>query len=191
MTIADCTPRYNGWMRPTPPVLTADQALFARDAALNGMRFEHAVTRRVIDAIPIDKGDYRPDEIAKSALDLAWHIVAAEHRFLQAVATGTFDYGRSARPETITNSAEVSRWYADAFAPAVDQVAALPAELLTRPTDFRGLFTLPAVAFLSLGLNHSIHHRGQLSMYLRPMGAKVPAIYGESYDSAQASGAGA
>jgi uncharacterized damage-inducible protein DinB len=33
---------------------------------------------------------------------------------------------------------------------------------------------------------HSIHHRGQLSMYLRPMGAKVPAIYGESYDSAQA-----
>jgi uncharacterized damage-inducible protein DinB len=35
-------------------------------------------------------------------------------------------------------------------------------------------------------LNHSIHHRGQLSMYLRPMGAKVPSIYGESYDSAQA-----
>jgi len=32
-------------------------------------------------------------------------------------------------------------------------------------------------------LNHSIHHRGQLSMYLRPMGAKVPSIYGESYDA--------
>ena len=37
-----------------------------------------------------------------------------------------------------------------------------------------------------IGLKHSIHHRGQLSMYLRPMGAKVPSIYGESYDSAQA-----
>jgi uncharacterized damage-inducible protein DinB len=35
-------------------------------------------------------------------------------------------------------------------------------------------------------LNHTIHHRGQLSTYLRPMGSKVPAIYGESYDSAQA-----
>jgi uncharacterized damage-inducible protein DinB len=42
------------------------------------------------------------------------------------------------------------------------------------------------VSFLQLGLNHSIHHRGQLSTYLRPMGSKVPEIYGESYDSAQA-----
>jgi uncharacterized damage-inducible protein DinB len=40
--------------------------------------------------------------------------------------------------------------------------------------------------FLQFGLNHTIHHRGQLSTYLRPMGSKVPAIYGESYDSALA-----
>jgi Uncharacterized protein conserved in bacteria len=52
--------------------------------------------------------------------------------------------------------------------------------------DFRGLFKFPAVNFLQVGLNHSIHHRGQLTMYLRPMGAKVPSIYGESYDSARA-----
>ena len=59
-------------------------------------------------------------------------------------------------------------------------------EQLTNPIDFRGIITLPAVTFLMIGLKHSIHHRGQLSMYLRPMGAKVPSIYGESYDSAQA-----
>ena len=47
-------------------------------------------------------------------------------------------------------------------------------------------FNLPAVAYLHTAHIHSIHHRGQLSMYLRPMGAKVPAIYGESYDSALA-----
>jgi uncharacterized damage-inducible protein DinB len=45
---------------------------------------------------------------------------------------------------------------------------------------------MPAVMYLNFLLHHSIHHRGQLSMYLRPMGAKVPAIYGESYDSAEA-----
>ncbi|MDQ6678111.1 MAG: DinB family protein, partial [Acidobacteriota bacterium] len=56
---------------------------------------------------------------------------------------------------------------------------------LLRIVDFRGLFQLPAVMYLSFLLHHSIHHRGQLSMYLRPMGAKVPAIYGESYDSAE------
>jgi uncharacterized damage-inducible protein DinB len=48
------------------------------------------------------------------------------------------------------------------------------------------MFQLPAVAYLTFSQNHSIHHRGQLSTYLRPMGAKVPAIYGESYDTSQA-----
>jgi uncharacterized damage-inducible protein DinB len=42
------------------------------------------------------------------------------------------------------------------------------------------------VMYLGFVTSHSIHHRGQLSVYLRPMGAKVPAMYGESYDSAEA-----
>ena len=57
---------------------------------------------------------------------------------------------------------------------------------LVKVVDFRGMMQLPAIAFLQLSLLHSSHHRGQLSTYLRPMGAKVPAIYGESYDSAKA-----
>jgi uncharacterized damage-inducible protein DinB len=48
------------------------------------------------------------------------------------------------------------------------------------------MFQYPAVLYLQFALNHSIHHRGQLSVYLRPMGAKVPSIYGESYDDSQA-----
>jgi uncharacterized damage-inducible protein DinB len=44
------------------------------------------------------------------------------------------------------------------------------------------MFNLPAVMYLQFMLNHSIHHRGQLSSYLRPMGAKVPSIYGGSFD---------
>jgi DinB family len=52
--------------------------------------------------------------------------------------------------------------------------------------DFRGLFRAPAYTFIQSGLAHTIHHRGQLSTYLRPMGSRVPAIYGESYDSAEA-----
>jgi uncharacterized damage-inducible protein DinB len=57
---------------------------------------------------------------------------------------------------------------------------------LVKTVDFRGRMQLPAVMCLSMMLHHSVHHRGQLSAYLRPMGGKVPAIYGESYDSAQA-----
>jgi len=44
------------------------------------------------------------------------------------------------------------------------------------------MWTQPAVTYLSLDMSHGIHHRGQLSAYLRPMGAKVPSIYGPSAD---------
>ena len=105
---------------------------------------------------------------------------------MDAVITGRFDFGKAGRPDTLTTSAEISQWYAGVFEDDLRRHEALPAEQLTNPIDFRGIITLPAVAFLMIGLKHSIHHRGQLSMYLRPMGAKVPSIYGESYDSAQA-----
>jgi len=76
-------------------------------------------------------------------------------------------------------------WYATVFADDIDGLKALTGDQLLKPIDFRGLFTFPAYAFLLSGLSHTIHHRGQLSTYLRPMGARVPAIYGESYDSRQ------
>jgi uncharacterized damage-inducible protein DinB len=44
------------------------------------------------------------------------------------------------------------------------------------------MMTLPAYVYLSFVQNHSVHHRGQLSAYLRPMGGKVPSIYGPSAD---------
>ena len=57
---------------------------------------------------------------------------------------------------------------------------------LVKTVDFRGRLQLPAVMYLQMMLHHSVHHRGQLSAYLRPMGGKVPAIYGESFDTAAA-----
>jgi uncharacterized damage-inducible protein DinB len=163
-----------------------EQALFLRDWMLGALKREHAITRGVIDAVPADRGSYRPDDVVKSADDLAWHIVAAEHRFMEAVVNGVFNLTGSARPETVRNSSDISRWYAGVFQQDAEQVAALPVDALLKIVDFRGIFQLPAVAYLHTAHIHSIHHRGQLSIYLRPMGAKVPAIYGESYDSALA-----
>jgi uncharacterized damage-inducible protein DinB len=65
------------------------------------------------------------------------------------------------------------------------KLQALGGEQLAKVLDFRGLFQAPAAAFIQISINHTIHHRGQLTMYLRPMGAKVPSIYGESYDATQ------
>ena len=166
--------------------LQPDQALFLREGAIRALTSEQPLTQRVIEAIPLDKGDYRPDDIGKTALELAWHIAGAEHRFTEAVINGVFDFTNSGRPAELKTSADIARWYAETSRKDIAQLATMPVDGLLKIVDFRGLFQLPAVTFLQFSMNHVIHHRGQLSMYLRPMGAKVPAIYGESYDSAKA-----
>jgi uncharacterized damage-inducible protein DinB len=167
--------------------LTPDQATLILNASgLRSLAAEHPVTRAVIGAIPAQRADYRPDNIVRSAIDLAWHIVAAEVRFLEAVASGAFDFSGGPRPESISTPAQVVEWYSEQFAKAIDRLKHTTGDQLIKIVDFRGLFQLPAVAFVQIGLNHSIHHRGQLSMYLRPMGAKVPSIYGESFDAREA-----
>jgi uncharacterized damage-inducible protein DinB len=166
--------------------LTPEQAVLLRDSALRAYAIEQPLTQRVIAAIPLDKSDFRMDEVSKTALDLAWHIVGAEHRFLDFVVTGAFDASGTGRPPHLDNSATLAEWYGDTSAADRERVAAMSGDALVKVIDFRGMFQFPAVNFLDLGLRHTIHHRGQLSMYLRPMGARVPAIYGESYDSANA-----
>jgi uncharacterized damage-inducible protein DinB len=166
--------------------LQPEHALFFRGFAVNALKREHPVTRSVIEAMPIDKGDYRPDPVAKSALELAWHIVGAEHRFMVAVINGAFDFTNTGMPADLKTSADVARWYAETFSKDIDRLSALGPDELLKSVDFRGIFQLPAVLYLHTAQIHSIHHRGQLSTFLRPMGGKVPAIYGESYDSAQA-----
>jgi uncharacterized damage-inducible protein DinB len=164
--------------------MTPDQATtILQSVGLPSLNAEHPVTRRVIAAIPDDKVDYRPDEIVKSAIDLAWHIVTAEVRFMNAVSAGTFDLTPYPRPDTVRTADDVNRWYEEQFGKAFDRLKQTSGDQLIKAVDFRGLFQFPAVVYVQLGLNHSIHHRGQLSMYLRPMGAKVPSIYGESYDA--------
>jgi uncharacterized damage-inducible protein DinB len=170
-------------MQPIEP----DQAHFLLHGVyLPGLKNENRITKSVIEAIPLDKGDYCPDGISKSALDLAWHIAATEMRFMDAVPAGEFDFSPRPRPESIKNSADLAAWYTDNFAPRFEKLTKLSNEQLLKIVDFRGMFQLPAVMYLNFVLHHSIHHRGQLSMYLRPMGAKVPSIYGESYDAAEA-----
>jgi uncharacterized damage-inducible protein DinB len=168
------------------PQLTPDQAKSMLGMALPALKTEHQTTKRVIEAIPLDKGDYRPDPVCRTALELAWHIVAAEKRFLSGIPAGAFDFNPIHRPESVTNSAGIVAWFDESFAANLRQLEGLSGEPLVKMIDFRGLFQLPAVAFVQLCLNHTIHHRGQLSVYLRPMGAKVPSIYGESYDATQA-----
>lgn len=165
---------------------TAEQALFLLQYTLPAVQNEHRTTRAVIEAIPQTNHDYRPDPYSKTAMELAWHIAAAEHRFYSGIAAGAFDFSPNHRPESVQTGPQIAQWFGESFAKNAERLGKMSGEQLLKNIDFRGLFQRPAVTFLNIALNHSVHHRGQLSTYLRAMGSRVPAIYGESYDSAAA-----
>jgi uncharacterized damage-inducible protein DinB len=138
---------------------------------------EHVLTRRVIAAIPPEHANYRPESGARSASELARHIVGAELRFLRGVADGTFADSRNLL-DADTDLTHVVSVYATKFAATLESLATLTGEQLVRILDYRGVVRMPALGFVQLALNHTIHHRGQLSVYLRSVGVSVPPIYG-------------
>jgi uncharacterized damage-inducible protein DinB len=160
---------------------TPEFALGYRALMLDGLGREMETTKRVIAAVPDDKSDFRPDPNARTAWDLAWHLANTDVQFLNGIANMSFA-GMSNpdhKPQTI---AEIVDWYDTNFKSAAARVAALTGEQLATPVDFMGAFNFPAVFYLGFLNNHSIHHRGELATYLRPMGSKVPNIYGGSFD---------
>src|SRR5581483_9897134 len=118
-----------------------------------------------------------------SALDLAWHIARAEAFFLNSIADGKFVRGNSDRPGNLRTAQDILAWYDTNVPPALQRAKSLSGDQLAQMVDFFGVTQMPAVNCLLFMVKHGAHHRGQLSAYLRPMGAKVPAIYGQSADT--------
>lgn len=162
------------------PALTPEFAIGMRETMLDGLMREMETTKRVLGAIPDAKSDYRPDPHARTAWELAWHIANTDVQFLDGIADLNFKMETpESKPTTI---AELVAWYDTNFKRSAERVRAMSAEKLGTPIEFFGVFNLPAVAYLGFLNNHSIHHRGELATYLRPMGSKCPSIYGGSYD---------
>jgi uncharacterized damage-inducible protein DinB len=166
--------------------LTPENAMFMLQGMyLPTLKNENRTTTKVLAAVPADRSEYRPDLYGKTAMELVRHIANADNVFVEAVLNGRFEPGTRI-PESAKTPQEIASWYEGHYAKNFEALSKATAEQLTKVIDFRGLFQWPGLNFLMFGLHHTIHHRGQLSSYLRAMGSKVPAIYGESYDSEQA-----
>ena len=163
------------------PAISKEFALAFRQMMVEGLKGEMATTRKVIEAIPEAKRDYRPDPKARTAFDLAWHIVEVEVQFAEEIAAGSFTMEEKYKNER-KSVKELAEWYGKNFPRALDKINAMTPEQLTKVLDFYGAFQFPAVMYLQFISKHSVHHRGQLSSYLRPMGSKIPSIYGGSAD---------
>ncbi len=158
--------------------MTADQAKAVGAALGQQLQQEWMTTVRVIEAIPEVNKHWKPEEKSRSAWELAVHLAETDVWFLESVAHQHFG---AQVPSGATTIAELAAWYKTHMPAKLEQVLALDGAHLAPEVTFYN-FKMANAQYLVFCAVHGAHHRGQLSAYLRPMGGKVPSIYGGSAD---------
>jgi uncharacterized damage-inducible protein DinB len=144
---------------------------------------EAAATRKVISRVPQSHVDYKPDPKARTARELAWMIVYEEVALGDGLPKGTLNWTDAPPPATMEEIVQVYDREHARITAALKEMDAGRWEAQV-PFLYGGQEVMKETAYeMAWGfMLDQIHHRGQLSTYLRPMGAKVPAIYGPSAD---------
>src|SRR5882762_1286993 len=97
--------------------MTADQATFLlHDLYMGTLKTESRTTKKILEAVPATKVDYKPDPTSRSAIELARHIAAADNRFVETVINGVFDVHPAMISENVKTSAEIASWYDERYA---------------------------------------------------------------------------
>lgn len=144
---------------------------------------EQEATRKVISRIPQDRSDYRPDPKARNARELAWLMVQEEIVLADGLEKGVLEWVEVPAPPTVKEIVETYDKHHDESTRRLHKIEASRWEQRV-PFVWQGQEVMNETGYDNAWgfLLDQIHHRGQLSTYLRPMGAKVPAIYGPSAD---------
>ena len=154
-----------------------------REFLIGCFQSERPKFERVLRAVPADKLTYRPHERSSSAGDLVWLLASELDDACVIVDRGEIDYALPPAPATLAERIEAYQHNASELE---KRLAKMDDATWERPTRFlmsgNLIWEAPLGDMLWGFLFDAIHHRGQLSTYLRPMGAKVPAIYGPSAD---------
>ena len=173
MTAPTATPPVGSTAIPTP-----------RRQFLDVLKREHATTRRVIDAFPADQFDFKPHPRSNSAKQLLWTFAIEERLILLALKNELKLGGGS--PQAPATWSECYDAFLQTHAELVNALeSASDGDLAGTVKFFTGPVTLgdyPKSEFMWFMLSDQIHHRGQMSVYLRMAGGKVPSIYGPSAD---------
>jgi uncharacterized damage-inducible protein DinB len=153
-----------------------------REFYLERRRAELPVFLRVLKALPAENIGYRPDERSPSTEQLVWTLTWELKACLDVVTQNRAEWKSAAPPPLPDMLRMFEQWSTE----LLDGVANLDETAWNRTAQFyyqgKLVSEQPVGQFLWYILFDAIHHRGQLAAYLRPMGGKVPAIYGPSAD---------
>lgn len=153
-----------------------------REFYLQRAKAEFPVFLKVLRALPDDLS-YKPHERSPSAQQIVWLLMAEQKACIEAVETGKADWIDDVTPPSLDEMIALYEKYSNEL---IEKVSSSDDAALEKNAQFlyKGMTVMdkPGVELLWDFLFDAIHHRGQLSAYIRPMGGKVPSIYGPSAD---------
>jgi uncharacterized damage-inducible protein DinB len=149
------------------------------------LKDERARTTRLLDAFPASASEMKPHPTSQAAREIA-HTLCAEAMIGTMALDGTLDMKKLSFPTAPATWAEVVKAFHKSYDKLFAVLEATPEKELTQTTTFmtgpKQMGEVPKGEIVRFMLNDHIHHRGQLSVYLRMSGSKVPSIYGPSKD---------
>jgi uncharacterized damage-inducible protein DinB len=162
-----------------------------KDSLLPEFDSEMATTRRVLKRLREDKYDWAPHERSMKAGRLASHIAEMTVWGTISITQDSLDLAGGHQPFNAPSQAELLAAFDKNVADCRKAIEGASDEALMKPwsllNEGNAIMTLPKISVIrSFVLNHIIHHRGQLSVYLRLTDTPVPSIYGPSADESPA-----
>lgn len=156
------------------------------DSILMELEQEAQTTKRVLDRVPHDKLTWRPHPKSYSLGQLALHVASSPGHVALMAAPDTAEVPNLPQTEP-ANRQEILDTFTESLASARDALKKMDdARLMSTWTltkNGKVLMSVPRIGFIrSIMMNHTYHHRGQLSVYLRLLEVPVPSIYGPSAD---------
>lgn len=152
------------------------------------LKQEAAATRKMLERVPNDKFSWQPHEKSMTLIRLAGHIVEMVTWTDATLKQDELDFATAGyKPKEYTESAELVTDFDKNISDAVETLNSTSNDVMMQNWRLRNgdqiYFELPKAAVLrTMVMNHIIHHRGQLAVYLRLLDIPVPSIYGPSAD---------
>ncbi len=148
-------------------------------------RHEAATTLRMLERIPADALEFRPHEKSRTLGEIALHIANLPGLFIAPLDREEFD--RDDYRVSVTPNSDLIERFSRNSVDALRTLKSLTNDALFSSWKYKSgdtvIFEMPRLAAIrAMALNHLIHHRGQLSVYLRMLGIPLPGAYGPSAD---------
>ena len=161
------------------------------EALLPEFDLEMANTRKSLERVPDDKFEWKPHTKSMTVRQLTTHLALFPSWMIDTMEKESFDYapigGAAYKPPVMNSRKELLEIFDRDVAKAREALkGASDAQLMAMWSLLAGgktIFSMPRIAVLrGMVMNHMIHHRAQLGVYLRLNDVPVPAIYGPSAD---------